>query len=117
MLILCRHGSPSIPGKSDEQMEFAKNFIANIAPEILKHYLHEIEKWVAKTSWLSRPCLSYTLIFLDEAVGPKEMWTHLRPHLNNLVTHFVFPVLCLTEDDIEKFEDEPEEYLDRKSVV
>ena len=95
-------------------MEFAKNFIANIAPEILKHYLHEIEKWVAKTSWLSRPCLSYTLIFLDEAVGPKEMWTHLRPHLNNLVTHFVFPVLCLTEDDIEKFEDEPEEYLHRK---
>lgn len=95
-------------------MAFAKNFIANIAPEILKHYLHEIEKWVAKTSWLSRPCLSYTLIFLDESVGPKEMWTHLRPHLNNLVTHFVFPVLCLTEDDIEKFEDEPEEYLHRK---
>jgi hypothetical protein len=95
-------------------MEFAKNFIANIAPEILKHYLHEIEKWVAKTSWLSRPCLSYTLIFLDEAVGPKEMWTHLRPHLTNLVTHFVFPVLCLTEEDIEKFEDEPEEYLHRK---
>lgn len=95
-------------------MAFAKNFIANIAPEILKHYLHEIEKWVAKTSWLSRPCLSYTLIFLDEAVGPKEMWPHLKPHLTNLVTHFVFPVLCLTEDDLEKFEDEPEEYLHRK---
>ncbi|KAJ6784534.1 hypothetical protein PWT90_06070 [Aphanocladium album] len=42
------------------------------------------------------------------------MWPHLKPHLTNLVTHFVFPVLCLTEDDIEKFEDEPEEYLHRK---
>lgn len=95
-------------------MAFAKHFIANIAPEIMKHYLQEIEKWVAKTAWLSRPCLSYTIIFLDESVRPKEMWVHLKPHLTNLVTHFVFPILCLSEDDLEKFEDEPEEYLHRK---
>ncbi|ATY62949.1 nonsense-mediated mRNA decay (Nmd5) [Cordyceps militaris] len=112
--LFIRHGNPAVPGKESDAIAFAKNFIANIAPEILKHYLHEIEKWVAKTSWLSRPCLSYTLIFLDEAVGPKEMWPHLKPHLTNLVTHFVFPVLCLTEDDLEKFEEEPEEYLHRK---
>jgi importin-7 len=38
----------------------------------------------------------------------------MKPHLNNLVTHLVFPVLCLSEEDVEKFEDEPEEYLHRK---
>jgi len=97
-----------------EQMAFAKDFSTTIAPEILKHYLAEIEKWVGKTSWLSKPCLSHTIVFLDECVRPKEMWTHLKPHLTNLVTHFIFPVLCLTEEDIEKFEDEPEEYLHRK---
>lgn len=95
-------------------MVFANFFSANVAPEILKHYLQEIEKWVAKTSWLSKPCLSYTIVFLDECVRPKEMWSHLRPHLTNLVTHFIFPVLCLSEEDVEKFEDEPEEYLHRK---
>ncbi|KAK1845535.1 nonsense-mediated mrna decay protein [Colletotrichum chrysophilum] len=42
------------------------------------------------------------------------MWNHLKPNLQNLVTHFVFPVLCLSEEDIEKFEDEPDEYLHRK---
>lgn len=109
-----RHGNPASPGKGDEALQFAKDFTSKIAPEILKHYLQEIEKWVAKTSWLSRPCLSYTLVFLDESVRPKEMWVHLKPHLTNLVTHFVFPVLCLTEEDIEKFEDEPDEYLHRK---
>jgi hypothetical protein len=114
LLICPRHGNPSSPGKGEEAARFAKDFATNIAPEILKHYLQEIEKWVAKTSWLSRPCLSYTLVFLDESVRPKEMWTHLSPHLTNLVTHFVFPVLCLTEDDIEQFEEEPEEYLHRK---
>lgn len=112
---LDRHGNPqAIDKANDAQLVFATNFAAQIAPEILKHYLQEIEKWVAKTAWLSRPCLSYTIVFLDECVRPKEMWTHLKPNLTNLVTHFIFPVLCLSEEDVEKFEDEPEEYLHRK---
>ncbi|KAK4188938.1 nonsense-mediated mRNA decay protein 5 [Podospora australis] len=111
-----RHGNlDAIMDKTtDSQKLYAKEFSAQVAPEILKHYLAEIEKWVAKTIWLSRPCLSYTIVFLDECIRPKEMWAHLKPHLTNLVTHFIFPVLCLTEDDLEKFEDEPEEYLHRK---
>ncbi|KAJ4417195.1 Nonsense-mediated mRNA decay protein 5 [Gnomoniopsis sp. IMI 355080] len=110
-----RHGNPqAITQKEADQLAFANFFSANIAPEILKHYLQEIEKWVGKTSWLSRPCLSYTIVFIDECVRPKEMWAHLRPHLTNLVTHFIFPVLCLSQEDIERFEDEPEEYLHRK---
>ncbi|KAH7309082.1 armadillo-type protein [Stachybotrys elegans] len=112
--LFIRQGNPSSPGKGDEALRFAKDFATTIAPEILKHYLTEIEKWVSKTSWLSKPCLTHTLVFLDESVRPKEMWAHLKPHLANLVTHFVFPVICLTEEDIEQFEDQPEEYLHRK---
>ncbi|UKZ74242.1 hypothetical protein TrVFT333_001904 [Trichoderma virens FT-333] len=112
--LFIRHGNPTSPGKQDGAVQFAKNFTNTIAPEILKHYLQEIEKWVAKTSWLSRPCLSYILVFLDESVRPKEMWVHLKAHLTNLVTHFVFPVLCLSPEDVEQFEEEPEEYLHRK---
>ncbi|KAF7520633.1 hypothetical protein G7054_g12705 [Neopestalotiopsis clavispora] len=110
-----RHGNPTaVSTQSEELKAFAKDFTNTIAPEIMKHYLQEVEKWVAKTAWLSKPCLSYTLVFLDECCRPKEMWTHLKPHLTNLVTHLVFPVLCLTPEDVEKFEDEPEEYLHRK---
>ncbi|OIW30657.1 ARM repeat-containing protein [Coniochaeta ligniaria NRRL 30616] len=110
-----RHGNPQAIDKSDAaQTQFATDFSAQIAPEILTHYLAQIEKWVAKTIWLSRPCLSYTIVFLDECIRPKEMWAHLKPHLGNLVTHFIFPVLCLSEADIENFEDQPEEYLHRK---
>lgn len=42
------------------------------------------------------------------------MWVHLKPHLDSLVTHFIFPVLCLSPEDVEKFESDPEEYLHRK---
>ncbi|KAK1758370.1 nonsense-mediated mRNA decay protein 5 [Echria macrotheca] len=111
-----RHGNPQTFAErtSETQIRFAKEFTAQVAPEILKHYLQEIEKWVAKTIWLSRACLSYTIVFLDECIRPKEMWVHLKPHLTNLVTHFIFPIMCLTEEDVEKFDEEPEEYLHRK---
>lgn len=116
--LFIRHGNTTAiskqSGSSNEQVDFAKHFQANIAPEVLQYYLTEVEKWVAKTSWLSKPCLSYTLVFLDECVRPKEMWNHLKQHLGNLVTHFIFPVLCLSREDLEKFEEEPEEYLHRK---
>jgi hypothetical protein len=42
------------------------------------------------------------------------MWAHLKPHLDTLITHFLFPVMCLSEDDIEKFDTDPEEYLHHK---
>jgi hypothetical protein len=42
------------------------------------------------------------------------MWAHLKPHLDTLVTHFLFPVMCLSEDDVEKFDTDPEEYLHHK---
>ncbi|KAL3417133.1 importin [Phlyctema vagabunda] len=117
--LFVRYGNPSAlqKGNGDDYTEFAKNFTANFAPEILKGYLAQIEKWVAKTptsGWLSRPCLSYTLTFLDECIRPKEMWTHLKPHLETLTTHFLFPVMCLSADDVEKFETDPEEYLHHK---
>ena len=101
-------------GNGEDYKEFAKSFTANFAPEILKGYLQQIEKWVAKTTWLSRPCLSYTLVFLDECVRPKQMWIHLKPHLDTLITHFLFPVMCLSEDDVENFDADPEEYLHHK---
>lgn len=114
--IFVRYGNPSIlsPSQETEYAEFAQNFIVNFAPEILKGYLSEIEKWVGGDHWLSKPSLSYTLIFLEECVKPKIMWDKLKPHMDSLVKHLVFPVMCLSDDDLELFEDNPADYLHRK---
>jgi importin-7 len=80
----------------------------------LKSYLQEIEKWVAKTGWLSKPALSYTLGFLDECVKPKSMWAHLKPNMENLISHVLFPILCHSDEDLEMFETDPQEYVHRK---
>lgn len=117
-MIYCdsRYGNPTSLGKNNEidYSEVAKYFSANFAPEILKYYLQQIEKWVAKTAWLSKPCLSYTLTFLDECIKPKSMWSLLKPHTENLISHLVFPILCQSNEDIELFETDPQEYLHRK---
>ena len=42
------------------------------------------------------------------------MWTLLKPHTDNLISHLIFPVLCQSDEDIELFDDEPQEYLHRK---
>jgi hypothetical protein len=111
-----RYGNPSALGKNNEvdYTEVAKNFIANFAPEILKVYLQQVEKWVGKQVWLSKASLYYTLNFLDECIKPKSMWTLLKLHTDNLIAHLVFPVLCQSDEDIELFSEDPSEYLHRK---
>lgn len=51
---------------------------------------------------------------MEECVKPKAMWEHLKPHMDNLIAHFVFPIMCQSDEDIELFEDDPSEYLHRK---
>ncbi|KAI9726215.1 MAG: hypothetical protein M1828_001889 [Chrysothrix sp. TS-e1954] len=114
--LFVRYGNPATLSKSNGETyaTFSKNFLENFAPEILKIYLQQIEKWVASTTWLTRTVLSHTLTYLDECIKPKTMWNHLQPHVENLIAHFLFPVLCLSDEDLELFDNEPSEYLNRK---
>ncbi|KAL2056272.1 hypothetical protein ABVK25_003295 [Lepraria finkii] len=114
--LFVRYGSPSTNQKNttSEMALFTKSFLVNFAPEILKGYLQQIEKWASKTAWLSKPSLSYSLSFLDECVKPKSMWNHLKPHMDTLISHVLFPILCQSDEDIELFDSDPSEYLHRK---
>ncbi|KAL9001251.1 MAG: hypothetical protein Q9188_005511 [Gyalolechia gomerana] len=111
-----RYGNPSTHPKQSppEVVEFSKTFIVDFAPEILKVYLQQIDKWAQKSTWLSKPSLSFTLSFLDECVKPKSMWNHLKPHMETLISHVFFPVLCQSDEDLELFDSDPSEYLHRK---
>ncbi|KAF5015358.1 hypothetical protein F66182_13338, partial [Fusarium sp. NRRL 66182] len=100
--LFVRYGNPTSITKntSSDVTTYAKSFITTFAPEILKGYLQEVEKWI-KGQWLSKPVLSYTLIFLEECVKPKTTWDHLKPHMDTLIAHLVFPLLCQTDEDLE----------------
>lgn len=114
--LFVRYGNPASlqKGNGDDYTEVAKSFISNFAPEILKGYLQQIEAWIHKRIWLSKPCLSHTLAFMDECVKPKTMWDCLKPHMPILIEHLLFPVLCQSDEDLAQFDEEPAEYLHRK---
>jgi hypothetical protein len=114
--LFVRYGNPASlqKGTGDEYTDVAKSFISTFAPEILKGYLQQIEEWIHKRRWLSKPALSFTLAFMDECVKPKTMWDHLKPHMPILIEHLIFPVLCQSDEDLQQFEEEPAEYLHRK---
>lgn len=112
--IFIRYGNPQGIASAETYEEFAKHFIDNFAPEILKAYLQQVELWVSKQRWLSKICLSNILAFLDECIKPSATWKHLGPHVENLISHVLFPLLCQTDEDLEMFHEEPAEYLHRK---
>lgn len=38
------------------------------------------------------------------------MFTLLKPHVSTLVEHFIFPLVCLSEEELELFTDDPTEF-------
>lgn len=114
--LFVRYGNPASLSKNQDKEygDYPKLFLSTFAPEILNGYLREIEKWVGGDYWLSKPALSFTLVFLEESVKPRAMWDSLKPHMDSLIAHLIFPLLCPTDEDIELFSDDPPEYLHRK---
>ncbi|TGZ77434.1 ARM repeat-containing protein [Ascodesmis nigricans] len=110
--VFVRYGNPSSTQENYEQ--FAEVFIQKFAPEILNAYLGQVELWVSKQRWLSKICLSSIIAFMDECIKPSVTWKALHPHVNNLIAHVLFPMLCQTDEDLELFVEEPAEYLNRK---
>lgn len=55
------------------------------------------------------------LKYLTHAVGVNSTWKLMKPHVETLVTSFVFPLMCFSEEDQELWTDDPQEYVRRVS--
>lgn len=136
--LFTRYGNPTqLPKNQVEQYgEFANRFIGQFAPEILKAYLGAVERMVAQGEWFPKKAKFYLLCFFEEwcvllrsllpvalvstpqltrllrpcSINPKAMFTLLKPHVSTLVEHFIFPLVCLSEEELELFTDDPTEF-------
>jgi importin-7 len=41
-------------------------------------------------------------------------WTLLKDNVPNLISHVIFPLLCLTQEDLDLWEEDPVEYIHQK---
>lgn len=108
-----RYASPRkvTQSKNNQYAEFAKLFISVYVPEILNVYFEQIDLWVQRKIWLGNASLYNILAFLEECINYKATWALLKPHTEIIISHVVFPLLCTTDNDIEIFETDPEEYI------
>ncbi|ODV91201.1 hypothetical protein CANCADRAFT_121299 [Tortispora caseinolytica NRRL Y-17796] len=120
--ILCRiferYGAPSLLSQyQSDYKSFAKHFLAGFAPQIIETYLREIEGWVNKSVWIPPKCMYYIVRFLEVAACESSSWKLLQPHYEGILARVIYPLLCPDDDDIEIFETNPEEYINRRVEI
>ncbi|CAA19115.1 karyopherin/importin beta family nuclear import/export signal receptor Nmd5 [Schizosaccharomyces pombe] len=111
--IFTRYGEPSslVGDSANKYRAFAKNFITNVVPNILETYIQQTILWTQGQLWLSPRVLYFLGCFYEECVKPKSTWALLKPHLQLLIGSFVFPQLCMSEEDEELWELDPVEFI------
>jgi hypothetical protein len=55
--------------------------------------------------------IKLTIEFFEDCIKPKATWNLLKPNVESLIQHFIFPELCMTDDELEKFEEEPVDFV------
>ncbi|KAH9472909.1 hypothetical protein Pst134EA_003508 [Puccinia striiformis f. sp. tritici] len=107
-----RYGSPTqLPSNMQHYKPFANKFISTFACPILQLYLEQVELNIKNQDWMSKKVICHTIIYFEESIKPKETWTVLKPQISILLPHFIFKLLCITEDEIIEFENSAEDYI------
>lgn len=62
-------------------------------------------------TWLPPRCLQQTLNYLTQAVILGHTWKILKPHMAAVIQDVLFPLLCYTAEDHERWTLDPHEYI------
>lgn len=106
--LFSRYGIPNYA--EDEAQLFSKFFSQNVATLFLKSVCETLNLRPSGqfcTDRVVHLCLTY----VDLAVELAPTYKLLKPHLNFLLYEVCFPTLCLTQSDVELFQNDPHEFV------
>jgi len=109
--LLSRHGG-GFATKDKPDSPFVKYFLENFVPEILNSYWKIIENWSTKSIWLSESSLYHLISFLEQLVQTPA-WSLISDKLDAIIRHVILPTLNATDETIELYEDDSDEYVRR----
>ncbi|CUM65117.1 uncharacterized protein PRCAT00002744001 [Priceomyces carsonii] len=108
--LFTRYASQSLTKKFNYP-HFQEIFTQEFLPHLILNYLNVIELYCTGNKWLSSTAVYYLLQFLSHCVTQKQAWGLIRPFFENLVSHFIYPLLCPSDETLELFESDPHEYV------
>ncbi|KAL7488624.1 hypothetical protein ACHAW6_014236 [Cyclotella cf. meneghiniana] len=98
----------------EEVKEFAKYFSQNVAPQFLGPVCETLNLRPSGQFCTDR-VVHYCLNFVDLAVELADTYKLLKPHMEFLLYKVCFPAMCLTEEDIQEFENDPHEFVHKQN--
>ncbi len=112
--IVSRYGSIEELGKSsskNEQVVFAKLYSVNFSEAILCVNMKLIEASIRGEMPLTNKTCNLMTDYLTSCMKAKNTWKVMKPHIMEIIAHFLFPRICFTEADQELWQDDPVEFL------
>lgn len=94
--------------------DFQAVFATLVIPHVLQMYLQLMDAWCKRQRWLPNLALYHLLDFLSHCVTQKHSWRLLKPCFQDIVAHFIYPLLCPLDETLELFEDDPADYINSK---
>lgn len=110
--LFSRYGIPNYA--EEEVKEFARYFSANVAPSFLGPVCETLNLRPSGQYCTDR-VVHLCLNFVDLAVELAPTYKLLKPHMDFLLYKVCFPAMCLTEEDVEEFENDPHEFVRRQN--
>lgn len=105
-----KYGTKSLSGKYQYD-EFRINFKNNILPNLINVYIDSLKKWSNNEKFLSDCCLYNLILLFEQCLLKKSTFQLIEPHFNYLITEISFKLFTPKDEDLELYDEEPEEYI------
>ncbi|GKY91239.1 hypothetical protein MPSEU_000096500 [Mayamaea pseudoterrestris] len=111
--LISRYGIPSYADDT-EAKEFALYFSQTVAPQFLGPVCETLSLRPTNQFCTDR-VVHLCLTFVDLAVELSSTYKLLKPHLDFMLYQVCFPTMCLHQNDIECFENDPIEFVQKQN--
>ena len=78
-------------------------FVSNTKHNQIHYYL--------QGEYMTPRVVNLILRYLGQAIIVSQTWKIIKPHVETLITKFVFPLMCFNDEDEELWQDDPQEYI------
>ncbi|AOA63589.1 Nuclear transport factor (karyopherin) [Komagataella phaffii CBS 7435] len=113
--LIGRYGGGKSMSREAHLNQFCELVTSNFAPEILTQVFKIASNWSQnpESHWLSQKSLYYLIFTIHQFVNGPYNWKLVQPHIREIIAHLVLPNLLPTDDVVELYESDPDEYYKR----
>lgn len=109
--LFIRYASSNNLTRKVSYKEFHELFISEFIPHFIRQFLTMIEEYCQGKRWLGVTALYQILEFLSHCIIEQPTWTLIKPYFETLITHLVYPVIVPSDQTLEIYEEDPQEYI------